>query len=173
MSTRLRVRLAIAGLAFLIYLIVRLSHPTRVTFSPANMSIDPGKGWKELAVPKTAAVCSPRLVSKSAMINALLLGEEFTDVKAAAEKVKANLVASGRAAAENIAQEDFTTASGLAGVHLSYSGKSSQSNVPDVRSHHFITRNMHGRCVSIGYLTSPALESSNVIASISRTLRVE
>jgi hypothetical protein len=173
MSTRLLVRLAIACIALVIFLIVKAIHPTRVTFSPANMSIDPGKGWKEVKVQATLPACSPRLVSKAGMINALLLDEELKDVKAAAEKLQSNLVASGKATADGFKQEEFATASGLAGVHFSYTGKSSKSDTPDVRSHHFITRNMHSQCVSISYITSPELESSETIAAIAKTLRVE
>ena len=173
MSTRLRVRLGIACVALVIYLIIRLINPTRVTFSPANMSIDPGKGWKEVKVPATLVVCSPRLINKSGMINALLLDEDLKEIKAAAEKLQANLVAAGKAPADGFKQEEFITASGLAGVHFSYTGKSPKSDESDVRSHHFITHNMHSRCISINYITSPELESSVLIAAITRTLRVE
>jgi len=173
MSTRLRVRLAIACIALVIFGIVRIIHPTRVTFSPANMSIDPGKAWQEVKVPATSVTCSPRLVSKAGMIGALLLDEDLIEVKAAAEKLEANLVAAGKVPADGFKQDEFTTASGLAGVHFYYTGKSSNSDTPDVRSHHFITRNMRGRCVSISYITPPELESTEVIAAITRTLRVE
>ena len=172
MSTRLKVRLAIACIGLVILGIVRIIHPTRVTFSPANMSIDAGKDWKEVKVPATSVTCSPRLVSKSGMIGALLLDEDLTEVKAAAEKLEANLVAAGKVPADGFKQDEFTTASGLAGVHFSYTGKSSSSDT-DVRGHHFITRNMRGRCVSISYITSPEQESNEVIAAITRTLRVE
>jgi hypothetical protein len=165
--------LVIACVALVIFVIVRMVNPTRVTFSPANMSIDPGKGWKEVKVPATSAVCSPRLLSKSGMINALVLNDELTDAKAAAEKLQASLVAAGKAPADGFQQQEFTTESGLPGVHFSYTGKSSNSETPDVRSHHFITRNMHGRCISISYITSPQQESSALIAAIIKTLRVE
>jgi len=173
MSTRLRVRLAIACIALVIFGIVRIIHPTRVTFSPANMSIDPGKGWQEVKVPATSVTCSPRLVSKAGMIGALLLDEDLIEVKAAAEKLEANLVAAGKVPADGFKQDEFTTASGLAGVHFSYTGKSSNSDTPDVRTHHFITHNMRGRCVSITYITSPEQESNETIAAITRTMRVE
>ena len=173
MSTRLQVRIAIACIGLVIYLIVRSLHPTRVNFSPANLSIDPGKGWKVVQVPAIAPVCSPRLVSNFGMINALVLDEDLNEVKAAAEKLQASLVAAGKAPAEAFKQEGFTTANGLTGVHVSYTGKSSNGETPDVRSHHFITRNMRGRCVSISYITSPEKESSDVIAAITKTLRVE
>ena len=173
MSTRLKVRLAIAAVALVIFLIVRMINPSRVTFSPANMSIDPGKGWKELKVPAVSSACSPRLVSKGGMIGALLLDEELTDIKTATERLQSSLVAAGRAPADAFKQEDFTTASGLAGAHLSYTGKSPKSDTPDVRGHHFITRNMRGRFVSISYLTSPDLESAAIIEAITKTLRVE
>lgn len=172
MSTRLQVRLVIACIALVIFVIVRMINPTRVTFSPANMSIDPGKGWKEVKIPATAAVCSPRLINKSGMINALVLNEELTDAKAAAEKLQASLVSAGKSPADAFQQQEFTTESGLPGVHFSYTGKSSQSDT-DVRSHHFITRNMRGRCISISYITSPEKESSALIAAIIKTLRVE
>jgi hypothetical protein len=173
MSTRLKVRLAIAGIALLIFLIVRMINPSRVTFSPANMSIDPGKGWKAVKVRTVLPACSPRLVSKSGMINALLLDEDLTEVKAAAEKLQANLVAAGKAPADGFKQEEFTTATGLAGVHFSYTGKSSKSDTADLRSHHFVTRNMRGRCVTISYITSPSLESAAVLESIRKTLQIE
>jgi len=173
MSTRLKVRLVIACIALVIFLIIRIINPSRVTFSPANMSIDPGKGWKEVKVSARLPVCSPRLVSKSGMINALLLDEDVTEVKTAAEKLQANFVVAGKATADGFKQEDFTTASGLAGVHFFYTGKSSKSDTPDVRSHHFITRNMRGRCVSISYISSPNAESAAVLEAIRKTLRVE
>jgi hypothetical protein len=163
----------IGCIALVIFLIIRIINPTRVTFSPANMSIDPGKGWKAVKVPATLSVCSPRLVSKSGMINALLLDEDLTEIKAAAEKLQANLVGAGKASADGFKQEEFTTATGLAGVHFSYAGKSSKSDTPDLRSHHFITRNMRGRCVSVGYITSPDVESAAVLEAIRKTLRVE
>ncbi len=173
MSTKLLVRLAIAGIALVIFLVVRMVSPNRVTFSPANMSIVPGKGWKELKTPVSLPACSPRLLGKAGMINALLLDEDLTDPKAAAQKLQEKLVAAGKASTDAFKQEEFTTAAGAAGIHFSYTGKSSKSDTPDVRSHHFITRNMRGRCVSISYITSPEEESSETIAAILKTLRVE
>ena len=173
MSMRLRVRLVIACIALVVVLVIRLIHPTRVTFSPANMSIDPGKGWKEVKTPATLTVCSPRLVGQAGMINAVLLDEDLTEVKAAADKLQANLVTAGRAPADAFKQDEFTTESGLAGVHLSYTDRTTTRDGHEVRSHHFITRNMHGRCISISYITSPEMESSKVIAAITKTLRVE
>jgi len=172
MSTRLKVRLVLACIVLGIVLVMRLLNGSRVTFSPANMSLDPGKGWQIVKIPAMPPVCSPRLVSQSGMINTLLLDEDATDVKAAADKLKASLVAAGKAPADAFKQEDFTTASGLAGVHFSYTGKSSKGDT-DVRSHHFITRNMHSQCVDVSYITSPELESSNLIGAIIKTLRVE
>ena len=154
-------------------LVIRLINPSRVTFSPANMSIDPGKGWKAVKVPVALPACSPRLVSKSGMINALLLDEDLTDLKAAAEKLQASLVAAGKAPADAFKREEFTTATGLPGLHLSYTAKSSKGDAPDMKSHHFLTQNMHGRCVSISYITSADLESPAVLEAIGKTLRVE
>jgi len=172
MGTRLKVRLVLACIVLGIILIMRLVNGSRVTFSPANMSLDAGKGWRIVKMPAMLPVCSPSLISQAGTINALLLDEELTEVKAAAEKLKSGLVASGKASADAFQLEDFTTASGLAGVHFSYAGTSAK-NGTSVRSHHFITRNMHSRCVDISYITSPEQESASVIAAIMKTLRVE
>jgi hypothetical protein len=173
MSTRLKVRLVIAGIGLIIYLIIGMINPSRVTFSPANMSIDPGKGWKVVKIRAMPPVCTPRLLSKFGMINAMVLDEDFTEAKAAAEKLQANLVASGAAPANEFNQQEFTTATGLAGVHFSYTSKSTKSDTAGVVSHHFITRNMLGRCVSISFITSTDVESAAVLESIRKTLRVE
>jgi hypothetical protein len=51
----------IACIALLIFFIIRLLNPTRVSFSPVNMSFDVGKGWKEVKMPAIESVSSPRL----------------------------------------------------------------------------------------------------------------
>jgi len=172
MSTRLTVRLVIACIALVIFLIVKMINPTRVSFSPANMSVDPGKGWKEVKVPASLAVCTPLLTGSSGIINASLMDQELTSAKAAAEKLRVNLVAADKAPMDAFKLEEFSTAAGEPAVHLSYTGKSAKGD-KQVRSHHYITRNMRGRCVNISYVTTPELESTNILASIPRTLRVE
>jgi len=79
MSTRLAVRLVIAGVGLIIFLFVKfVVQPTRVTFSPANMSINVGKGWTQVKIPVAFPVCTPSLANKSGVIHALLLDEDLT-----------------------------------------------------------------------------------------------
>ena len=106
------------------------------------------------------------------MINALLL-EDSTDIKKAADQLQTSFSSTGKAVPDSFKQEDFTTDSGLPGIHLSYTGKSGKSTIPDLRSHSFISHNRRGQCVSISYITSPADESAAVLDAIRKSLRVE
>src|SRR3954470_17884782 len=68
----------------------------RVNFKPPNVSIDPGVGWKQLNIPVELPACSPRLISKAGMINAVFL-EDFTEVNKAADFLQARF-STGRSA---------------------------------------------------------------------------
>jgi len=145
----------------------------RVTFKPALVSIDPGAGWRSMDVPAQPPACSPRLMSPMGMINAVVLDADDIDLKKAADKFQTSFASTGKAIPDSFKQEDFTTESGLRGIHLSYTGQSAKSTTPDMRSHSFITQARPGRYVSISYITSPDVESGAVLEAIRKTLRVE
>ena len=142
----------------------------RVTFKPALVSIDVGPGWAVENVPVRELACTPRLMGKAGMINALALDKDISDLKTAADQMQTALSSTSKAAPDSFKQESFATDTGLMGIHLSYSAKSDKG---DLRSHNFITQNRTGRFVSISYITSPEVESPAVIAAIQKTLRVE
>lgn len=145
----------------------------RVTFKPALVSVDPGEGWKTVAIPTGAPACTPTLVGKGGMINAVMLDGEAADAKEMANKVQAMFAGNGKAIPDSFKQENFSTDSGLNGVHLSYTSRSDRPREADTRSHSFITRNGSRRYVSISYITSPSNESAAVLQAIGKTLRVE
>ena len=89
----------------------------RVTFKPALISVDPGMDWKRTEIPTAPPVCPPRLTSKVGIINALVLSEE-KNIKMAADLLQGSLYNSGKAKPDSFKQEDFTTDSGLSGIHL-------------------------------------------------------
>lgn len=156
----------------LVLLVTGCKPSTRINFKPSNVSVDPGVGWKRLDLPVEPPVCSPSLVCKLGMINALAL-DDFTDLKEAADFLQTRFSKTSNVVADSFKQEDFTTDSGSRGIHLSYSAGSENSTTPDRRSHSFITRNMRGKCVSVSYITSPSAESAAVLEAIRKTLRVE
>lgn len=168
MKTTIRV-VTIIGL---LLLIAGCKPSHRVDFKPALISIDPGEGWKRLDLYNEPPACTPSLMGKAGMINALLL-EDFTDNKKAADHLQSSYASNGKALPDTFKQEDFTTDGKESGVHLSYTGKTAKSATPDLRSHNFITRNRRGQCVSVSYITSPELESAAVIEAICKSLRVE
>ena len=62
----------------------------RVTFKPALVSVDPGEGWNRMDFPARPPVCTPSLMGKAGMINALLLDTEDNDIKRTADKMQAS-----------------------------------------------------------------------------------
>jgi hypothetical protein len=144
----------------------------RVAFKPALMSVDLGEGWARLNIPAIPPVCSPSLAGKGGMINALLL-EDDTDINKAADELRTAFSKTGRAIPDSFKQENFSTDTGLPGIHISYTGRSKADGPPDMRSHSFVTHNMLGKCVAISYITSPEKESPAVLEAIQKTLRVE
>ena len=145
----------------------------RVDFKPALVSIDPGEGWKRLDIPASPPVCTPSLISRYGMINALVLDESVTDLQKAADKLQSSFATTSKAVQDTFKQEEFTTNDGHKGIHLSYSAKSGKNDSVDLHSHSFIFQNRRGRFVSISYITSPDVESAAVIAAVCKTLRVE
>jgi hypothetical protein len=174
MSTRLKVRLVIMVIAAVVYLGIKLtSNSHRVTFSPANLSVDVGKGWTRVRSRSGLPQCSPVMVSSAGMIGAIMLDSEVTDIKEATDKLQSSLAIGAKISEDKFKQESFSTASGLQGIHLIYTTKGENSGDSEVRSHKFVTHNMLSRCVAISYITSPESESAGVIENIERTLRVE
>lgn len=169
MNTTIRILALIA----LLGLVVGCKPSHRVTFKPALISIDPGEGWKLVETPATPPTCTPALVGQAGLINAVMLEGEVADAKQMADKVQAMFVANSKAVPDSFKQENFTTDSGLNGVHLSYSAKGAKGGASDTRSHSFITRNGSRRYISISYITSPDAESAAVLEAIRKTLQVE
>jgi hypothetical protein len=168
----MKTTILLVALAGLLGLSAGCKPSNRVMFNPARMSVDPGVGWVRMDIPAALPACTPRLMSKVGMINAVFL-EDITDIKQAANQMQTSFSHTSGAVPESFKQEDFTTDSGLTGVHLSYTAKSVNSNTPEMRSHSFITHNLTGKCVSISYITSPDVESAAVLEAIRKTLRVE
>ena len=163
MKTTIRYTLVIMGL---LLLVTGCKPSNRITFKPINVSVDPGEGWKRLDLSPAPPVCSPTLIGKAGMINALAL-DEFTDDQKAADFLRGRFASNADAVADSFKQEEFSSDSGLHGIHLSYTDKK------DTRSHSFVTHNMVGKCVSISYITSTTVESPAVLEAIRKTLRVE
>jgi len=156
-----------------LFLLVAGCKPShRIYFKPAKISIDLAERWKRLDLPATPPVCSPRLINKGGRITALSL-DGFTDIERATDMLQERFTMTTKAMPDSFQREDFTSDSGLRGIHLSYSTWSLNGQTPDARSHSFVTQNRQGKCVSISYITSPDHESAAVLEAIRKTLRVE
>src|ERR1700722_12929654 len=129
-------------------------HNGRTTFTPANVSIAPGKGWKVMEISADPPACTPQLAGDSGLIQAMIFDADITDLQSAADKLQSSFASNEKAIPDSFKQEPFTTETGLTGIHLSYSGRASKDAPPSMRSHTFITHNMYKRFVSVSYLTT-------------------
>jgi len=71
-------------------------------------------------------------------------------------------------------QEEFTTDSGLKGMHVSYDLKlkAGGRSIP-ARNHIYIVNNRKGACVGIGYTTLVEKDTEGVHQMIRQTLRLQ
>jgi hypothetical protein len=168
----MKTTLLLVALVGLLGLATGCKPSNRVTFKPALISIDPGEGWKQMEMAADPPKCSPRLMGKTGMINALHF-PDMTDIKKVADQMQTSFSGNNKALPDSFKREDFATESGLNGIHLSYTAQSDKTGPPDMRSHSFVTHNRRGECVSISYITSPERESAATLEAIRKTLRVE
>src|SRR5262249_13805766 len=95
------------------------------------------------------------------------------DPQTAAIKLRASFEASPDADKASFRLEDFTTESGLTGVHLSYTARHQKNGVvTEMRSHNYIVKNKEGRCVAISYTAPASAEADSVNQMIRKTLKL-
>ena len=140
--------------------------PGEVIFSPAAISITVGKDWLRIDGKKRQLVCSPTLVGKGGMIHGMLYGSGFKDLKSAAVQLRESFETNPMAVKDSFRQEEFTTDSGLQGIHLSYT-------TGNMFSHSYIIKNGAGNCAGISIITSGGSEGDAALEMIRKTLKLQ
>jgi len=148
--------------------------PGEVVFARAGLSLVVGDGWQRIDLDPGVPVCPPTLVGPAGMIRAMIFDTNRPDPQTAAAKLRASFEANPDADRASFRQEDFTTETGLAGVHLAYTARPQKDGiVTEMRSHNYIVKNKEGRCVAISYTVPSQAEADSVHQMVRRTLRLE
>jgi len=148
--------------------------PGEVTFARAGISLVVGEGWKRIDLDPGVPVCPPTLVGPDGMIRAMIFDANRPDPQTAATRLRASFESNSGADKTSFKMEDFTTETGLAGVHLSYTARSQKDGtVTEMRSHNYIVKNKEGRCVSISYIVPSPDEADSVHHMVRKTLKLQ
>jgi hypothetical protein len=151
-----------------------VQEPGEVVFSRAGIALTVGEGWQRIDADPGIPVCPPTLVSRAGMVRAMIFDANRPDPQSAATRLRASFEADADSDKTSFRQEEFTTASGLTGVHLSYSSHHQKGGtVTEMRSHNYIVKNKDGRCVAISYIVSAGAESDSVHQMVRKTLRLQ
>ena len=145
-----------------------------VAFAGAGVSLDVGQGWKRIDMSPGLPICPPTLVGEHGMVRAMLFAPDRSDLQKAASSLRATFDANAEAIKDSFRQEEFTTESGLRGLHLSYAQRSEkEGRVTETRSHNYMVTNRESRCVSISYLATAASDSETVHQMIRKSLKLQ
>ena len=148
--------------------------PGQVMFPRAGISLVVGDGWQRIDVDPGVPVCPPTLVGSAGMIRAMIFDANRPDPQTAATRLRAAFESNSDADKTSFHQEDFTTETGLAGVHLSYTARSQKDGaVTEMRSHNYIVKNKEGRCVAISYTVPAHAEADSVHQMVRKTLALQ
>ena len=174
--------LAIAIVAILVFVVAcgrksagSVTQPSgEVVFPRAGIALVVGDGWQRIDLDAGEPVCPPTLVSSAGMLRGMIFDANRPDPQTAATKLRASFEANPDADKDSFRQEDFSTQSGLAGVHLSYSSRSQKDGkVTEMHSHNYIVKNKEGRCVAISYLAPARADADAVHQMIRGTLKLQ
>ncbi len=145
-----------------------------VVFPRAGLSIAVGEGWQRIDLDPGVPVCPPTLVDPAGMLRAMIFDADRPDPQSAATRLRASFESNSDADKASFRQEDFTTDSGLAGVHLSYTARHQKDGtVTEMRSHNYIVKNKEGRCVAISYTVPAQAEADSVHQMVRKTLKLQ
>jgi hypothetical protein len=148
--------------------------PGKVLFPRAGISLVVGEGWRRIDTDPGVPVCPPVLVGPGGMIRAMIFDKDRPDPQTAATKLRAAFEANSDTDRSSFREERFTTESGLAGIHLSYTARPQKNGtVTEIHSHSYIVKNQQGRCVSLSYIVPAQADAGSVHQMVRKTLKLQ
>jgi hypothetical protein len=169
---------AIMALGFVFCGCKRALPPGAVLFSGADVTLTPGDDWKPKKPDDSKAsqqgTCSPVLKgqgqSKGSMIQVYCTDKQ-AEPESAVAVLRVKLAAAPDTLQDTIKQEDFTTDSGLRGIHFSFEFTVPvEGQMMRLRSHSYLFENKKGRCVGINYVSYADRDLEAVHQMILKTL---
>jgi len=152
--------------------------PGAVSFDGSGILLVPGAGWQPTdARSSLQMICPPVLEGQDGGMIKVYAPRDRTDVQSGVALLRSEGAAMPGVWQDSFKQEDFTSDSGIRGIHLSY--ECSDPKHPEhkeaskLRTHHYVFTNRVGRCVVIFYLNFADRDSDTVHQMIRKTLILE
>jgi hypothetical protein len=169
---------AIATAAIVFYSSKRAVPPGAVSFDGSGVVLVPGADWQPTdARSSLRMVCRPVLKGADGSIIKVYAPRDGTDAQSGVALLRSQAAAMPGVWQDSFKQEDFTSDSGIRGIHLSYECSDPQHPERKVtsklRTHHYLFHNKAGSCVVIFYLTPADRDSDTVHQMIRKTLILE
>jgi len=155
--------------------------PGAVVFENAGVALVPGDDWQQLKTgPLTEHhdICLPVLEGqgklRGTVIQVYTSPGGRTDPEQRAASVHHGVERLTQYVADSFQQEDFTTESGLRGIHLSYELKIEvQETRKKLRNHLYLIQNAQARTIGISFTALPSRDFEPIHQMIRKTLRLE
>jgi hypothetical protein len=169
---------AIATAAMIYYGGERASSSGVVSFTDSGIALVPGADWQQTEPPiDRQVVCPPVLKGQGPFDSAVIrvyVPADGTDVQSGVALLRSKAESRPEVSQDSLKQEDFTSDSGVRGIHFSYESSDPKHRVArKVRSHSYLFQNKQGLCVVIFYITFADKDSDSVHHMILKTLTLE
>jgi hypothetical protein len=152
--------------------------PGAVSFDGSGIMLVPGADWQPTdARSSLQMICPPVLKGHDGSILKVYAPRDGTDAQAGVALLRSQAAAMPGLWQDSFKQEDFTSDSGIRGIHLSYDcsdpAHPEHKVASKLRIHHYVFHNKVGRCVVIFHLTPADGDSDTVHQMILKTLILE
>jgi hypothetical protein len=140
-----------------------------VTFSEEGVSLTLKGRWMESELNSTKCAQPPKLTGSAGTIRAMLLPPDLKSPVRAAAGLEESLASRPNSVRRSALRDDFITATGLAGIHISFcqaTGAEGESH-----SHHYLVKNRDGRCVAINFVGADRPDAEQGDQMIRHSLR--
>ena len=153
--------------------------PGAVVFDHTAVLLVPGADWEQLTngpLTEVQSLCRPVLRGIGTNDGSLIqvfAAEGNKDPKTAADILEKNVKVSHSIINDTFKQEEFRSAGGVGGVHISYdyNGKSSV-HMDKLKAHVYLFQNEKKNCIAINYITFADKDSARVDQMIKGTLKL-
>lgn len=152
--------------------------PGAVSFDGSGVLLVPGADWQPTdARSSLQMLCRPVLKGVDGSIIKVYAPRDGTDAQSGVAVLRSQAAAMPGVWPDSFKQEDFSSDSGIRGIHFSYECSDPQHPERKVTSklriHKYLFHNRVGRCVVISYLTPADRDSDTVDQMIRKTLILE
>jgi len=156
----------------------RVSPSDVVSFADSGVALVPGADWQQTEPPIVRqVVCPPVLKGQGPFDGAIIkvyVPADVADAQSGVVLLRSKAASRPEVSQDSLKQEDFTSDSGIRGIHFSYESSDPEHRMTSkVRAHNYLFQNKQGNCVVVFYITFADRDSDTVHQMILKTLILE